>query len=554
MTKPQKILFLSIIILAIFLRFFGLDKFPPSLFSDEVDLGYQAYSLLKTGKDYNGNLLPISFQSFADFRAPLYIYTVVPLVAILGLNEWAVRLPAAFFGILAVYGIYFLVRTLGFGAWVGMISSFLLAISPWHLQYSRVGFEVTLMLSLLILGTACFISGLKNRSLLLISTVLFALTLYSYSTAKLFVPIFVIGLIIIFAKELFKLSLKFKILLIFFFLLIATPMISDTIIGKGLFRFSYTSIFADSTIPKEIDILRGIDSKKETVELGQKSNLISKFSHNKIFSLGEVFLKNYLSAFSTNFLFINGDHIGRHSVGKMGEFYLVEIITFLAGVFWLVKFGKGIQKKLFASWLLLAPIPSSLTVGGGDHATRLILMLPPLIMISALGFYNLWSYLWRENFKKALFVLLIIFFTVNLYFYFHQYYIHHPIEQERLWHYGFKQAILKTENLQPDYEKILFTPTTEPPLIFVLFWTRYDPLQFQGKGFVENLGKYSFLPLGSDLNAEDLERSLDKNTLVVANRKDVGVDLRREKIEGVKPLDIIKYPSGEVAFYILTHE
>ncbi len=63
-----------ILVLALFLRIWQLDRVPPSLFGDELDVGYQAYSILKTGRDYMGNFLPIDIQSFAEYRTPLFIY------------------------------------------------------------------------------------------------------------------------------------------------------------------------------------------------------------------------------------------------------------------------------------------------------------------------------------------------------------------------------------------------------------------------------------------------------------------------------------------------
>ena len=83
-----------IIILAVFLRVWKVDKVPVSLFGDELDVGYQAYSILKTGRDYNGNFMPLHFQSMAEWRTPLYLYSCVPTVFIFGISPLGVRLPA----------------------------------------------------------------------------------------------------------------------------------------------------------------------------------------------------------------------------------------------------------------------------------------------------------------------------------------------------------------------------------------------------------------------------------------------------------------------------
>jgi len=109
--KSQVVLFF-IIVIASLLRIWGIDKVPVSLFGDELDVGYHAYSILKTGKDYSGNSWPLHFQSLAEWRTPLYLYSAVPTVAIFGITPIGVRLPAAIFGILGVWGIYMFVTEL----------------------------------------------------------------------------------------------------------------------------------------------------------------------------------------------------------------------------------------------------------------------------------------------------------------------------------------------------------------------------------------------------------------------------------------------------------
>ena len=91
--KTYPILFL-IVVLAFVLRFVQLDSLPPSLNWDEVSHGYNAYSILKTGKDEWGKFLPIIFRAYGDYKLPLYIYITAFSEFIFGLNEFAVRLPS----------------------------------------------------------------------------------------------------------------------------------------------------------------------------------------------------------------------------------------------------------------------------------------------------------------------------------------------------------------------------------------------------------------------------------------------------------------------------
>src|SRR3989344_1327591 len=110
MKKKEIITLLAIIILAVVLRFYKLGTTPPSLYWDEVSLGYNAYSILKTGFDEHHHFLPLTnFAAFGDYKPPGYIYATVPSIALFGLNEFAVRFPSALAGTLTVLVTYFLV-------------------------------------------------------------------------------------------------------------------------------------------------------------------------------------------------------------------------------------------------------------------------------------------------------------------------------------------------------------------------------------------------------------------------------------------------------------
>ena len=137
----RKTFFWLILILAFALRFWQLGKIPLSLDWDEVSNAYNAYSILKTGRDEYGKILPLYNRSFDDYKPPAYMYLNVPAVAIFGLTPFAARLPSAILGFLTIPALYFLVKRLVKDEKVALMSAFLLAISPWHMQFFRVGFD-----------------------------------------------------------------------------------------------------------------------------------------------------------------------------------------------------------------------------------------------------------------------------------------------------------------------------------------------------------------------------------------------------------------------------
>src|SRR5579872_2965887 len=156
------LLFLGIIILAFFLRFYKLGEVPNGLYRDETAIGYNAYSILQTGKDEYGKFMPLYFKSFGDWKLPVYIYSTVASIRLFGLTAFAVRFPSAFFGLLTVIISYFFVTEITQNKKLGLIVSLLLAINPWMLFYNRATFEVSICLFFLCLGSWLIFLGLQR--------------------------------------------------------------------------------------------------------------------------------------------------------------------------------------------------------------------------------------------------------------------------------------------------------------------------------------------------------------------------------------------------------
>src|SRR3989338_7032275 len=122
----KKYLIILILILASVLRLWNLSNYPMGLNADEAALGYNAYSLLITGRDEHSHAWPINLESFGDFKPAGYAYMLIPFIKVFGLTEFAVRLPSAIFGVLAVLFIYLLSRDLFADTNIKYIASFLL--------------------------------------------------------------------------------------------------------------------------------------------------------------------------------------------------------------------------------------------------------------------------------------------------------------------------------------------------------------------------------------------------------------------------------------------
>ena len=225
--KKKRKLVLAILLvfaIALFFRFWRLSSYPVSLSIDEVTFGYSAYSVLKTGRDENGKFLPLVFKALGDYKPPVDVYLNIPSIAIFGLNEFAVRAPGALLGALSSLLIIFLLRELKI-SWFGSVFAGLwLAVSGWHIFFSRAGYEAITALFFLLIGTLTFLIWTRRGSNLffLSSITAFSFSVWSYHAERLFVPLLVIFLLIVFRKKLIvfrrdpkKLLLPLIVLMIF---------------------------------------------------------------------------------------------------------------------------------------------------------------------------------------------------------------------------------------------------------------------------------------------------------------------------------------------------
>ena len=452
--KPKLFLLTLILVLAAFLRLYQLNSFPPALFSDEVDAGYQAMVFNHYGTDYFGNMFPVHFHSFSDWRTSADIYAIALCQKLFVSPELSVRLPSAIFSLLSILAIYCLTDSL--------VTAFLLAISPWSIHYGRTGFEVSGMIFCLLLGSLLWKKylGQKRFYQLLLCLLAFGLSTYFYSTAKLFIVFLFFTVLYIWRHEIIKFKkshlISSTVITVFFML----PMLIDTVSGHAGFRFSYISIFTAPHREQITDTLRYEDIVNlQSPKVGVATPMLSYLLHNKYELVLEAFFKNYLSSFSTTFLFLTGDLNPRHGFGSFGLLYLLDGIFIIYGIFLYFKKPDKFS-SLFFWWLIFAPISFALTRDSDfPHATRLILMLPPFIYFAARG-------VGRKYYVLPIYFLMLLNFW-------HFYTIHYPQQYAQVWHAVLKESVLAT-NKYPD-QQIVFSDSFEPFMPFFLFYHPYLP-------------------------------------------------------------------------------
>ncbi len=538
-----------ILALAAILRFWNLGGVPPSASLDEASIGYNAYSVLKTGGDEYGEFPFISQRGYDDWRRSTYLFLVVPSVALFGLNAAAVRLPAVILSILTVWATYRIVLLLfskhsEFSSNVALLASFLLAISPWHIYISRLGHESNACLSFLVFGVLFFLKGQNKKRwvLILVSMIFFTLSMASYYSGQAFIPLFVAGLFFIFRKSLFGMILKDKRTFIsfFVFVILLVPILWAIFSPKALVRFQGTSTFKpeahSETFRKRVEL------RNKAVE---SNDIVGTIIYNRHLFPVQVFVEGYIAHLKPQWLFMNSSG-EPFKVPNMGLLYLWEIPFIATGIVGLLfsRVLDGKVKKLVFLWFFLAPLPASIATQA-PHAMRSYNFLPTWQIFTALGlvylFYKLQKF---KIFALFSFALLVIFSLSTFY---KNYFIVFPKEQSSSFQYAIKEAIDYVNLNKDNYDKIVFSNRKNlyQSYMFYLFYSKYDPSLYQklggtvSGGYAEN-HKFDNL-FFEPVNFKEDNRS--KGALYIGNQNEFS--------KNVNPIKTFRNLNGEEAIIVV---
>ncbi len=475
----KRFLLIFILVLAGFLRFNNLSSIPPSLNWDEAALGYNAYSLGIDGKDEFGNFLPVQYlESFGDFKPVVYSYLATVPVKVFGLNEFGVRFPSAFFGILTVALTYFLVKEIfpkkdKKTEHIALFSTFIMAISPWHIMLSRGAYEANVSTLFIVLGVFLFLKAVnKNMWYLVPSAASFALTFYTFNTARVFVPLFIISLAIVFGKKLIK-DWKKTVVAGFLGLALLLPLIPFLVSPQAKLRYHEVNIFSDISIIEKSNQYIANDNNAPW----------SRVIHNRRVLYSIEFAKHYLDNFNPRFLFITGDGNPRFSTQDVGQLYLISLPFLISGIFLLIRRREG-HFWILPLWLLLGIIPAA-TARETPHALRIESVIPTLQIITAYGIVILTDFIKNKRIQKIFFGTYILFAFIFLFYFFHGLLFHYSREYSGEWQYPYIESVKFVEEEKNNFEKVMFTQELGRPYIYFLVYGDKNPKRLRDSSDIE---------------------------------------------------------------------
>lgn len=439
---------LVVVVLAFILRVYQVDRLPPGLYDDEVALGYNAYSLLMYGKDEYGEPFPLWFKSFGDYKLPVYIYADIIPIAIFGKNELAVRFPSVFFGTMSVLFLYLFLRNLlslecktlkdKFQN-IPLISAFILAIIPWHIQFSRGAYESIVSVCLYMIGCWLFTVFYKNKKILYLVISLFFLTLasYTYHSFRILTPITILIIFyFLFSKKYINMKNIFSIAL--YTAVLHIPWLLFTFGSHGFTRFLQTSTFTKPALPTSTLIQSSIPD---------------------FIAYPFIYIKNFLSYFSLQELFVKADdNVRFYSSSEFGFLFRWQLPFLIFGFIVLLREKSKIIKKIVLGILFI--VPAAVAIAISPNALHALLLIIPFSIIIAIGIQSVFQY--TKLWTKVSFAIIILFGIYETALYFHMYTSHYQNTHRVFWGGAQKKIVQEAAGYSKEYYAIVINETFLP--------------------------------------------------------------------------------------------
>ena len=471
--KRQRILYIllgGIVLAALMLRVINLGTNPPAISWDEASIGYNAYSILTTGKDEHGKFLPLdTFAAFGDYKPPVPVYLTVPFVALLGLTEVAVRLPSALSGTLTVLVLYFLVSELfkksKYARGIALTSSALLTVTPWHVMLSRAGFEANIALLFLVLGIFLVLKAREHPVLFYVSWLPFVLGIYTFNSTRYAGPLIAAACFLFVRRAAFRFGKQFALGVVIAAAALL-PIVPHLVSPQARLRFEEVSIFTDLRTVLTSNTRRQVDNFSK----------ISAVLHNRRMGYAREYLIHFFDNLEPRFLFIKGDGNPKFSIQDSGQLLLVSAPFIVYGLLTLLRDYPG--TALLLVWWLLASIAPTAVARETPHALRIENGLPVYIILSAYGLVMSIVSVTRLRVRMLMGIVCILLFAGNFMYFWHNFISHYPKEYSGEWQYGYKQAIELAKARKNDYDTIVLTESIGRPYIYALFYEKYPLSKF----------------------------------------------------------------------------
>lgn len=411
----------TILSLAAGLYLWDVAKIPPAVYADEATVGYNAWQLLVSGRDEYGELFPVLFRFFGAYTPGMMVYLLVPVIELLGLTAFAVRLPSMIFGWLSIVVVYAFLRQ-SLKRKKALMGAAFYAILPWTVFSSRLGYEVTSGHLLYAVGMYFGWRGLKENDFLKWAALALSMSSYAAHVQRYLLP-FAVGLLMLLLSSKRKTEVNKRSLLA------AAAVLVICQAPNIYLAFSHPGFWI-------------------------KNDAISK----NVATAGENFIRQYLTYLSPKTIFEQSPDIDKqHQIPGLSLAYWWMVWPFAVGMWGLIKTHKEARSKFVTGLLLISIIPAAFS-GVFISTQRAMPMLLPLGLILGIGIA-------RINRPKIMIILAVY----SLILLWRGYFVLLPKLNARAWDYGYKEtAELIRQNPQTSF--VFDNSRNERAYMLIWFW------------------------------------------------------------------------------------
>ncbi len=258
-----KVIFIILIGCVLRLLFIGRVPGNYNYFQDEAFSAYEAFSMVNYGMDSHGYHNPVYLETWGSGMSAVQCYCQTFFIRLLGFTPVAVRLPQAILGCLTLWFFYLLLKEM-VDERVAFWSTFILMIAPWHIIMSRWGLDCNYFVGFVTIAMYLLVSSKNVLWKTILAAVFTAITLYSYASPWIVMPVLVYGTIIyLYIKK--QMSIKSIIIFTVVLGVLALPLFLFILINMGLMPEIRTNIIS---IPK-LSYFRSDDAKPSLDNLKQ---------------------------------------------------------------------------------------------------------------------------------------------------------------------------------------------------------------------------------------------------------------------------------------------
>ncbi len=454
--SKDKVIILSLFVIALLPRIYQLNRFPPGIIHDELNYVLNAKSLFHTGE--NIPLTASALFSWGEKNYDVVIselpsYLILLWVGLTKLSFFTARLPYAIVSSFSVVLLYLISKHL-LGKEIAKWSGLVMALNPWSIHFGRMALEVNFATFFFLLGMYLFLI-LPSRKIFYALVFLIAMFL-SYLGAKLhFLPLITILLIYKYhstkdskkQKKIYLKVLGLSLLILLAYVLTLDYQPSAT---RRVELILFERNWAASLVNQER--LQAIPNAGLEI-LSNKATVIIR-------RIADI----YLRGFSTIGLFTRGETVSVYSIWQYGQFHHVDFFLILLGL--VITFSLSQQVFwLLITIILLAPTVSSIDLVERTFAIRAYPMFPMFSIIIGVG---LWYLKEKIKFKRIIFGIVGLVYLVSLVYFFNIYFYRYPIYAAERWFLSERiiaNYVIHAEN-NSNIKNIYVSTNESPKIVF----------------------------------------------------------------------------------------